>query len=504
VLALFAAAARHDARKPGSDAGGFVSYLQAQEVPSDTIAAHAPEGDRITVSTVTPAIGREWDLVAVVGLEEDVWPDLRLRDTLLGAGQLADLADGKDVPAMGPERRREVLEDEARTFALALTRAKREVMAVAAANNDEQPSRFFHWLAANPVKPAGRPETEETSGSCGKRVDSGPGWPFDLRGIVAEARSGLIEWSGKQAGAIDVTRATRTPAAGAARVLAVLAGLGIEGANPAEWPGLTTPSVETPLYCPGSVPVLSPSKVESLLECPLQWALTKAGGVRQAGSRADLGSLIHWLAEHYPNDGPEELRARLDERWPELCLDDDYSSRRLKTEAGKMVWRLGVYQQAHPGPLATEAEIVSLQPSGDDSLPVRLAGRIDRLEDGGDGRVRVVDFKTGAAVPTREEAAWNPQLGSYQVAVRAGLVPPYTAVSEAVLVYLSRGTKAAAELRQEPLDQADDPDWMAGLLRQCAADAAGPAFEARVGGRCRTCAVKSSCPAWPEGKQVIA
>jgi superfamily I DNA/RNA helicase/RecB family exonuclease len=503
VLALFAAAARHDARKPGSGPTGFVSYLEAQELPSDTIAAQAPEGDRVTVSTAAAAVGREWDLVAIVEVEEDVWPDLRLRDTVLGAGLLADIVDGKGVRVAGPERRREVLEDETRTFALALTRAKQEVLVAAVASTDQQPSQFFRWLAEapsdSPSEPAGKAVEPGGTASAGAPwVAAGPGWPFDLRGVVAEARAELV-------GILADGGPDTTCSMPSAQVLAVLSALGVDGAEPAEWPGLVASSVVDRLYPDHLVPVLTPSKVESLANCPLLWALDGAGGRREAGDQASLGTLIHWLAEHYPAAGPEELSVRLDEQWAHLGLEDNYSSRRLKARAAEMVRRLGVYQQRIDREVvAVEASIRRPGAGEEAGLPVRLAGRIDRLEAGSDGGVRVVDFKTGANVPAVAEAATNPQLGSYQVAVNAGLVAPYDSASEAVLVHLSKGADGPKELVQAPLARAEDPDWMMTLLRRCAEDAVGPRFEARPGAHCRNCAVKTSCPAWPEGKQVIA
>ncbi|MDR2566466.1 MAG: PD-(D/E)XK nuclease family protein [Bifidobacteriaceae bacterium] len=587
VLALFAAASRHDARKPGSGSAGFAAYLEAQQLPSDTIAAQAPPGDRVTVSTATAAIGREWDLVALVGLEEDVWPDLRLRDTLLGAGRLADIVDGKDVPAAGPERRREVLEEETRSFALALTRAKREVLAVAVANTDEQPSRFFYWLAGEAASEAAG---AATAGGSGGQSAAGRCWPFDLRGIVAEGRArlacppptghgggGHLEarscgngdaetggagrteaavgsaavwgaggsgaaglgvaaagtgvaaagggtasaavWEAGGAGsaglgvAADHSGASGGDAAGAAcgdaaRVLAVLAAVGADGADPAEWPGVLGRSAADGLHDGRSAPVLSPSKVEALSKCPLLWALEKAGGTRQAGDRATLGTLIHWLAEEYPHDGPGELKRRLREHWSELGLEDSYSSRRLLEEALQMAERLGIYQESHPNLVASEAEIKLPEPgpalANGTQLPVRLAGRIDRLEGEGPDRVRVVDFKTGKNVPSAADAELNPQLGAYQVAVNAGLVPPHRSASEAVLVYLSSGASRPAERRQPALAADGGANWMIDLLSQCAKNAQGPTFEARPGPQCRNCSVKTSCPAWPEGKQVVA
>ena len=89
VLALFDAAARYVDRLPHGSVLGFVDDVEAQEVPGDTLAQRTPEGDTVRVMTAHASKGLEWPLVVVVGLQEGVWPDLRLRSSLLGADDLA-------------------------------------------------------------------------------------------------------------------------------------------------------------------------------------------------------------------------------------------------------------------------------------------------------------------------------------------------------------------------------------------------------------------------------
>ncbi|WP_146928072.1 ATP-dependent helicase, partial [Cellulomonas xylanilytica] len=98
VLALFRAAETFVDRMPRSAPAAFVDWLQAQDLPSDSLAARAR---RASVQVLTPAgaAGREWDLVVVAGVQEGAWPDLRLRDSLLGAQALVDLVAGRATPA---------------------------------------------------------------------------------------------------------------------------------------------------------------------------------------------------------------------------------------------------------------------------------------------------------------------------------------------------------------------------------------------------------------------
>jgi RecB family exonuclease len=53
----------------------------------------------------------------------------------------------------------------------------------------------------------------------------------------------------------------------------------------------------------------------------------------------------------------------------------------------------------------------------------RLAGRVDRLERDADGRLVVVDLKTGKSKPKDAELPALPQLGAYQLAIEHGAFP---------------------------------------------------------------------------------
>jgi superfamily I DNA/RNA helicase len=102
VVALFEAAARYVDRLPRAGPGAFLDYLEGQDLPADTLAERAPAGQAVALVTPHGAAGREWDVVAVTGLQEGTWPDLRLRSSLLGAQALADLLDGRSDPPRPP------------------------------------------------------------------------------------------------------------------------------------------------------------------------------------------------------------------------------------------------------------------------------------------------------------------------------------------------------------------------------------------------------------------
>ena len=92
VLSLFEAAARHADRYPGASAGAFIKQIESEVIEADTIATRAARNGVVEILTAHSAKGREWDVVAVAGIEEGRWPNLKARGSLLGSERLAEIA----------------------------------------------------------------------------------------------------------------------------------------------------------------------------------------------------------------------------------------------------------------------------------------------------------------------------------------------------------------------------------------------------------------------------
>lgn len=198
VLALFRAAETFVDRMPQARAAAFLEWVEAQELPSDTIAARARR-DAVSVLTPAGAAGREWDVVAVAGVQEGVWPDLRLRDSLLGSQALVDVLAGRGagraagtdaaagdahaVAEAGAAARAAVLADELRSFHVAVSRARRVLLVTAVSDEDDQPSPFLDLV---------EPNDEDDD----PRRTVAPA-PLDLRGLVAQLR-GRLEQSARE------------------------------------------------------------------------------------------------------------------------------------------------------------------------------------------------------------------------------------------------------------------------------------------------------------------
>lgn len=518
VTALFKRAEVWAERHPGGRAGAFLAELDAEVLPSDSVAPHGSRPGGVAVLTPASAAGGQWEVVAVMGLGRDAWPDLRLRDTMTRSGLLVEAvmgrlardADGRPSAGADPAAARaQVRGDERRMLLAALTRATRRLLVTAVADEDSTPSSFFTEIAR----------------AAGVTVTDADGVPLiapdvgdlTLRGLVGELRRAAL--AGNLPAADDVERER---ARQAARLLAELARRGVPGADPRTWQGLAGPTSCAPLGWPGRRVRVSPSDVEALTQCPLRWFLTRHGGRRPPSEAQRLGEFVHSLAQEAQERGLRgpDLMARFEERLPELAYPGTWfgSVRAARTRA--MIERLDAYLSQAPAGARAEAGVrAELDIPDPDSrgpaLPVLVAGRIDRLEqldapDGGTGggRVRVIDIKTGRraySAPAR-----HPQLAAYRLALQARGYE----VDGAALVLLGKEPprkNQGVPVLAPPgaaLDPSPDPDtgedWARALLREAALAASGATLTARSGEQCQTCPVRDSCPIQPEGRRAVA
>jgi superfamily I DNA/RNA helicase/RecB family exonuclease len=493
VLALFRAAETFVDRMPGAPVAAFVDYLDSQDLPADSLAASAQGAGAVEALTPPGAAGREWDVVVVAGVQDGVWPDLRLRDSLLGSQALVELVAGRseDGRVVGSEARRQVLTDELRAFAVAVSRARRRLLVTAVEDTEEAPSVFCDLVS---------PRTDGGEGPDPRRVPVGP--PLDLRGVVAAARSELVRMAASQAPG-DRTASRDEPASGdqpGAALLADLAAAGVVEADPSTWYGVAGVSSEVPLWGARETVTVSPSKVETVTTCALRWAFEAAGGTKPDATHQTLGTLLHSIAQSHPKGSLTDLKQELDRRWPELALPDGWPSLQLRKRAERMVERLADYLADSGEPLLVEADF---------DLPVgraRLRGQVDRVEDAGDGSVTVADLKTGKTAASKDKAVENPQLGAYQLAVEEGALdlPEGTVSKGASLVYVGTET-VSASVRNQPalVPDEDGNSWARDTVEGAADTMAAARFAARNNDLCEVCAVRRSCPLQPEGRKVV-
>ncbi|WP_102510317.1 ATP-dependent helicase [Sanguibacter massiliensis] len=500
VLALFKAAEWFVERNARRTPGMFVDHVRSQELPADSLAQRGGVTDAVSVLTPAGAAGREWRAVVVAGVQEGVWPDLRLRDTLLGAQALVDAVAGQDVADGDPERlaraRRAVLSDEVRAFLVAVSRAREHLLVTAVSDTEQLPSVLLDL-----VEPPG-PDVDEDAPDPRRREAP---VALDLRGLVLRAR--LLLQTGSTAGLVGGERVATSPGgaaheaaqAEAADVLALLADMGVGVADPAGWYGTHDVSSTAPAWGPDDRVRVSPSKVEQVHRCALRWALEASGGRAADAVQQSLGTLVHAIAETYPSGSFSELVGELERRWPELGLRPGWPETVARTRARTMIDRLAQHMAASGEVLATEARFAAEIGRAD------LVGSVDRLVRQPDGSVVVEDLKTGAA-GNAKDAEVNPQLGAYQVALEAGAFADVPGVGEAPvsggarLVHVGGTLKGPSLREQPPLADAEDPGGARELVEGAATAMAAATFTATRNSMCDFCPVRRSCPLQEEGR----
>ncbi len=466
VIALLRAAQTFTQRLPEARTSAFVDYLEGQDFAADTLAARAWSRDVVAFATPASAAGLQWDVVAVAGVEEGVWPNLTPRDSVLGAQHLADLLAGvvESAPGRAAMRaaRAAVLDDETRAFLVAVSRARTRLIVTAVDDGESRPSRFVS-------------QVEAASGVA--RLDAASTRPVaDLRSAVAAVRS--------QAHA-------SADATAHARMLALLARAGVQGADPASWHGALESTTGEGFWDEGAPVRVSPSKVEWVEKCALRWAFESAGGTRESTDAQEVGTLIHALAQAHPHGGHRELLADFDQRWAASFGMRTWPERVAYEQARDKVVRLAAYLDARSGRDVLTEHAFTVEVGR-----AVLAGSADRVELA-DGTAYVVDLKTGQSVPSVADAAHNPQLAMYQLAVMEGAVPGVSVSGGAELVYVSTG-KSGSVRSQPPIDPEAARERLGAVVRTMA----GRTFVATVNDGCGTCPVRRACPAHAEGAQV--
>lgn len=498
LVALFDAAKRFVERTPHEKPAVFLRRILDSAVPEDVLTA-PDRAEAVAVLTPASALGTEFDGVVIAGLQDGVWPNLRLRGGALEGWRLADDVDAWRASAAAPvapataDRRRAALHDELRLFVRAASRARRFLAVVAVDDDDLAPSSLLSFL----------PDPERASNADFEH-------PLTLRGLVAAHRRTLTA---------AASAGVRQHAAGQLRLLAEA---GVAGAAPAEWFGVTPPSARGPLRDVERAAVrVSPSQIERFEECPLDWAIRALGGDVRTWS-AGAGTILHAAMEHVPSGDLAAIRALIDERWGELDFEAPWLSRKERAWADLLAGRLHRYLRGFHD---AEGEAVGaetrfrLSVSLDDDAPPRalpvaadqplaprtavLSGSIDRVERyaagagerlpvGTASRVVVVDLKTGRSETRVSDAkvADDPQLSAYQLALGEGMIAgadPATGAG-ARLVVLSKTTQREPDYRiahQPPMT----PERRAAFLHDIARIAramASEAFAAPVDAHCAT------------------
>lgn len=488
VTALFDAVGRAEQQRPGIGVRGVLETLRAQQIPAAAQDERAVSHPGVRLLTAHRSKGLEWDIVVVAGVQEGSWPDLRSRGSLLQPDALGPAG------AEPPPTTRDLLNDERRLFYVACTRARQRLVVTAvgsSADDGERPSRFLRLLSADPeLGASGRPPQ--------------PPRPRTLAGLVAALRHEMV----------DPAASPASKAAAAARIARLAAAVDGSGrplaaaAHPDRWWGLRQ-RTDGPAADPKRPLPLSASTLTGLADCPLRWYLGHEVHA-QGGATVALGfgRVIHALADVVARGGlaPDEavLAAALDRVWPALGYDTPYFAEHERTQAQAALGRLARQLTATRGRTLVGTEAVFDDTIELASGPVRLWGRVDRVEVTAGGAVVVVDLKTGRSKPSVAELEDHLQLALYQYVVDAGALeglPQAARSAGAELWHLRQGGHLPAVQAQPPTV---DHGALLARLDDARLQVVDERFPATPGKVCNTCVFVTSCPAQDGGRAVVA
>ena len=472
VITLFEVARRFSERLPEAKPSLFIDQLLGEKILADTITTTAQRGEVVQVMTVHSAKGLEWELVALAGMQEGSWPNLKQRGSLLGSERLVEIFRHgiSNIEQLDAISAAGLMQDEKRLLNVALTRASKQLFVTAITGEDTQPSSYFEKLAP-----------QEIQLHQSQRSITQPALVAALRRIA--------------------TVSDKEDSQFAARALKTLASNGVKVADPKHWVGVKPVSTDLPVISPQEQLRISPSSLESFTECGLKWMLEQSGG-RDADSTAQvLGSAIHVIAaqlKDQPTLTLDELEGKLKGAWSLIDMNQgwikDYEYRRAASMLKKFYgWHL-----------ENKNQLIGVEEKFEFKLGSAIvSGSIDRVELTNEGKYYIVDLKTGATPISYEDAQQNKQLQSYQLAVvNDGFKNKleHQEVSGAELIFV--GDLKGKEAKGRPQDKVNEK-VVSQEISDIAVKMSDKNFVAVINDRCRSCAVKTSCPIQPAGKSVI-
>ncbi|MDO4241302.1 MAG: PD-(D/E)XK nuclease family protein [Microbacteriaceae bacterium] len=466
VMALFFAIQRNEEQENAIPLAQLLHEIEHSELPQDTLAQQA-NTPAVTVTTPHALIGQEFDIAVIADLQSGVWPNTKLRGSILGANKLAEyFATGTIVTG---DDRQQIKQDEARLLHTAASRAKNLLLAFTINSENSHPSQFAKLFG----------DSQKTAPKLNG---------FTLRGAVAHYRAKL----------------EHNPAdAFAAAQLAYLAARGYDIADPQNWYGIDAKPVPVEKTTePENLPVqLSPSTLQRASDCPLQAALDRILGNTGQNLNADIGTLVHAgfeMATQNPESSVETIMPHLTKHWHKLAFEADWiAQKNLQTVHTMLENSLKHLRDLR----AAGWEIKGCESAFQIvSKTAVLNGRLDLIavkKTGEQTQVRVIDLKTTGTAPSGPKTKENVQLRAYQFAVKSGALNDTietdgaNAQTDAAIALVH--PKTGAKLVEQPeIDEQQQKEFTE-LMQKVAAHLSGTEFLAATNTHCNAYGAKNSC-----------
>ena len=292
----------------------FIEQVRGMEIEADSLARVAPLPDAVTLATPAGAAGNRWPLVWIPAVQQRIWPNVDLRNTMFGSESLVDMTLNKRIVGMlnQPLFRKNslgmsvndkiaVYTNEQRSFFVACTRAIKQLYISAVRSDDLVPSDFlFRYMPAQFLR-------EEDGSAIYTPIDHElAAIDTDARALVCFARAKLMN---------AIKNNDKEKIADAVCALKLLSEHDIHAADFETWDFVdksadsaeskdssdkdsegSTDSSEIKEYSESKANIirLSPSKVDALWNCPVCALLeNEFSGPQKSNTSTNFGTLIH-------------------------------------------------------------------------------------------------------------------------------------------------------------------------------------------------------------------
>lgn len=507
ICALFDQASRFVSHRGTRDLTVFLDEIEAQQIPAEALADNDIRNDTVRLLTAHRSKGLQWPFVIVAAAQEELWPNLRVPQTLLQADRIGH----REV--LMPQTAREILASERRLFYVAVTRAQQELLITAVETPNLENGSALSRFAVDIMTALGI--NEELQHIAGR-----PPRPLNADGVVAVLRATLAD-----------EKASPALKAAAGHRLAKLGQSGIPmfaSALPENWWGLRP--LTTNSIAPTEPIHLSASTIKDIEQCPAKWYLEhEVQAKSDKGTSMLFGSVIHKIAEGIETGqleaDIEQIDAHLDRVWPGMGFETPWEKDYQRTQAHVVSQRLlawlmsrGDVESIAESKLSVRTHVTLADPTGEtQSIEISLLGFADRIEFRADGVV-VFDYKTGKDPEKRLDLPKNLQLALYAFMISNGT---YTRDGQQLSLDEDATVQGAGliQLRSEegdapglPLVQQvgiGDHDSKSKItLEERMAAAAQIIRDENFVAKpddftCKYCSVRFLCPAQAEGRQVL-
>jgi putative RecB family exonuclease len=202
----------------------------------------------------------------------------------------------------------------------------------------------------------------------------------------------------------------------------------------------------------GRKPTLSPTKITTYLDCAVKYHYIYLDKIGKFYLRAkpyySFGSTLHQVLQQFHKEGAtqtaEEMTAELEQTWISAGYKTEAQEKEHRERGEQIVVAYHAAQQervvAQVETIATEKTITC------DLGAFRLSGRVDRIDRHPDGRLEIIDYKSGRWETTEEEVASDLAMNIYQL-ILSHLYPDTPIF--ATIYCLRSGVQASAALSPE-------------------------------------------------------